>query len=102
MGMVLEGGGTNRLAGQTEQLRAGASYYIPPGVPHEFETNPTGTTRIIDVEVVSGDSPSLDSELARALLDSWTYVRSRPVEPERERPTSGEAPTIGPARKAPA
>lgn len=38
-GVCLEGGGTFTIGGKVWRVKAGDSWYIPPGVPHEFRND---------------------------------------------------------------
>lgn len=51
VGMVVEGGGVSRFSGEVHRLTAGDGHRVPPGVYHEFETNPVGSTLIVELEV---------------------------------------------------
>ena len=51
VGLVVEGGGVSRFSGEVHRLSAGDGHRVPPGVYHEFETNPIGTTLIVELEI---------------------------------------------------
>jgi len=50
-GTFLSGGGRFQVGAETYRMRAGSSYSIPGGVPHELVTDPGGPTRVLDVFV---------------------------------------------------
>lgn len=49
IGFILQGGGTHVVDGSTEEVRAGDSYYIPPGVAHGFASVAGEETLLVDV-----------------------------------------------------
>jgi mannose-6-phosphate isomerase-like protein (cupin superfamily) len=51
LGVVLSGGGRCRLGDEDRHLRAGDSFYVPPGVPHDFRAQASGPTVLLNVTV---------------------------------------------------
>jgi quercetin dioxygenase-like cupin family protein len=51
LGVLLEGSGVFEVGGKTWSLHPGASYFIPPNVPHELRTDANHRTVIVDVFV---------------------------------------------------
>ncbi|MGI0132742.1 MAG: cupin domain-containing protein [Thermoplasmata archaeon] len=58
VGVVLDGGGLSRWSGELHRLVAGEGYRVPPGVFHEFESDPIGTTVILEAEVHAAVAPA--------------------------------------------
>ena len=51
VGVVLDGGGISRWRGNLLRLVAGEGYRVPRGVVHEFESDPVGTTVLLELEL---------------------------------------------------
>ena len=51
VGVVLDGGGISRWRGTLHRLVAGEGYQVPRGVVHEFESDPVGTTVLLELEL---------------------------------------------------
>ena len=51
LGVVLQGGGTTRIGSESRSLRAGDSFYIPPGVPHSFVVDEGTAVLMLNVTV---------------------------------------------------
>jgi quercetin dioxygenase-like cupin family protein len=54
-GMFLEGGGSFKVGPEVYEVRAGSSYSIPGGVPHELVTDAKTSSVVLDVFVPERD-----------------------------------------------
>jgi quercetin dioxygenase-like cupin family protein len=65
LGIVLHGGLTFRVGGETRELRAGGTWRIPSNVPHEVHVGPEGAV-VIDVFAPTRDDWRDRERLGRA------------------------------------
>jgi quercetin dioxygenase-like cupin family protein len=65
---MVEGSGVQRVGGIVRRVKKGDGWYVPPGAPHEFETDPLGTVVLINVLVAQPDGITPQAAVAQKLL----------------------------------
>ncbi|MCI4317926.1 MAG: cupin domain-containing protein [Thermoplasmata archaeon] len=68
LGFLLQGAGRHTVEGSVRRVRAGDSYYIPPGVVHDFRTDPGEKTLAVDI-IVSPTFEEASEAIAQRFVD---------------------------------
>ena len=73
LGVMLSGRGQATIGGESRMLEPGASFYIPPGVPHEFIADRSGPVLMLNITVpVSTDADGFSADRLQSLTAKIT------------------------------